>query len=161
MPSRAKILGGLVLLGAGAVAGLPRARDYMRNSHHLWQMERVLAKLRHAPRTFCVSQQARVGLLMGGEGRCDFFAGQLRTYCGSPDAILAHYRDATIPNPLTGRPEGLRVLFPGEDPIRDGLVPPELCRLSAWGIPAGRACPPSYIVYVCISAPANADPRCR
>jgi len=160
MPTGVKVLGGLGLLVAGAVA-LPQVRDYVSNGHRLWQMERALASLPHAPRTLHVSQNARVGLLMGGQGRCDYFVGQLRTCGGSRDAVLAHYRDATIPNPLTGQAEHVSVLFVTGDPIHEGLVPPDLRRLRAWGLGDGGGDAAAFIVYVLVSGPANADPRCR
>ena len=161
MPSTGKIVAIVVLALAGVAVGLPHARDYVGNSFNLWQMERALATMHHAPRSLCITQESRVGLLMGGEGRCDYFVGQLRTYSGDRATVRDHYRQATLLNPITGRREPANLIFINGDRVRPSLVPPGLDTLAAWGLDAQRACRPMVIVYVAHATPANADPRCR
>ena len=150
------VLADLVL----AVWFIPFTGDAVRNSLHLWQLEKQLKSLQHPSGTARVTFRSDIGLLVGNGNHCDFFVGELRSYSGTRTAIEQHYRDLRVFNPVTQTSESIEIIFVVDWKIPDMWLPDEFGQISGWGLEDSEGSPHMYIIYVFRSYEANWDLRC-
>jgi hypothetical protein len=150
------VLAGLLL----ALWFIPFTGDAVRNSLHLWQLERQLKSLQQPSGTARVAFRSDVGLLVGNGNHCDFFVGELRSYSGPRAAIEQHYRDLRVFNPVTQKNETIDVIFVDDWKIPGAHLPDEFDQISGWGVEQSEGSPHMYSIYVFRSYEANWDFRC-
>jgi len=149
------VTGSVVLFG-------PCVHDTALNSRRLHQFEKGIMSVDHPFDTELIASRARVGLLIGSGNHCDYFVGELRSYRGPKEALVANYSNQSVHNPVTGRAEKLTLVFLEDGVIpRNAYLPDSLKHLEAWGEDCRSVPLQSYLVYLFRSYQANADVRCH
>lgn len=78
---------------------------------NLWRLGRQFGRLSHPSGTHVVENKRELGLLIANSNHIDYFVGQLRSYTGPRERVLAYYRGKTVWNPISKRRQAVEVVF--------------------------------------------------
>jgi hypothetical protein len=114
----------------------------------LRKFETAFQDVQHPVGTERLSLRATMGDFPGIELGCDFFVGEVRSYVGSEEGIIAAYTGQVI----KGNPLQVVFLENGQIPARvSDSLPVPLDNLTGWDLPPGMEQQPSYMVYLLIA----------
>jgi hypothetical protein len=89
---------------------------------YLWQFSRSYRRIAHPPMTQRLKYHTELGLLIANGNHIDLFAGELRSYSGSPKDIQAWYAAQSVPSQLAkGERVPVAVYI-----LKDGKIPSEI-----------------------------------
>ena len=151
----------VALGGCAAWVLLPMWRDARSNDRHLDAIADQMIEIEHPPGTSRVRVKKKVGLLIGNGNHCDYFVGELRTFSGADDAVIAFYSGKTIHNPVGDFDQKVQVAFPEPDGRFGDWLPDCSDSLDAWGLTPDERALSLYLVYVFSSFRPNRDMRCH
>lgn len=123
------------------------AMNKLSGSITLHKFETAFQDVKHPTGTERFSLRTSMGDFSGIDQGCDIYVGEVRSYAGSEEEIIAAYTGQVI----KGNP--LQVVF-----LEDGQIPawvsaslPEpLNGLAGWELPPGVEQPPLYMVYLVV-----------
>jgi len=139
----------------------PCARDSFNNSRNLVKIQQALREIPIPSNTHRFASNSALGLLVGNGNHCDFFAGEIFRSELSPDAILQHYTNRLILNPITGDKEEIDVrVITNAIQLSSLWLPDRFTHPDAWGISTDTFSNATvYLVSVMRSYNANHDMR--
>ncbi len=141
----------------------PCARDSFNNSWNLGKIQKALREIPIPSNTQRLASNSAVGLLVGNGNHCDFFAGEIFRSELPADAILQHYTNRLILNPVTSDKEeiGVRILTNATQ-LSSLWLPDRFTHPDAWGVSTDTFSNATiYLVSVMRSYDANHDVRCH
>ena len=140
----------MVVICCLSIAGPFIIRPAMNNvvrAIALQEFETAFQEVQHPVGTESLSLRTTVGDFADSEQGCDFYVGEVRSYDGNEDVILAVYAHQVV------RDNPIQVLFleGGEIPVQmSHSLPEPLNDLMEWGLPSDAGQSPLYMVYVAV-----------
>jgi hypothetical protein len=134
-----------VLFFTGPV--LRPAINKLAGSMALRKFETAFQDVQHPVGTERLSLHTSRGDFTGSEKGCDFFVGEIRSYAGREEGIMAAYTGQVI----KGNPLQVVFLEDGQIPARvSDSLPEPLDNLAGWDLPPGTETETLYMLYLLV-----------